>query len=504
MEVLTAEAFELYAANNQWLLLWPEIAVALLALSVLILDLLGGTFRAAMRGVTIAVLGVLAILVVATPLQETIVAFSGLVKIDALSEWMRAFFLLASLLVVVTAGPMFKRAPTTEYLHILLVITAGLMLLSVSDHFVMLFVSLETVTVGLFVLVGYLRDEPRSLEASLKYLVLGSFSSGLLLFGLVMVYGAASAPLLAGMVSDPMGFGDVQSFFALYPDNPIGLIGALLVLVGVAFKLGVVPFQIWIPDVYQGAPVATTSLLAVSSKAGGLVVMINLIQGPFAPMQDSLVPLLGIVAVASILFGNLAALPQQKVKRLIGLSGISHAGYLLLGVIAATEVAWALSAVLFYLFAYLLANFAVLLTVSELGEGDALDHSLADYGEMVRQRPFLGGVLAIGIGSLAGIPPLAGFIGKLLVFVALYEAGMGWLLAFGILGVVISIFYYFGWILTMFVRPVPAVFDPAGSAPPPTPAGPAISRMSGVVLIGVSALTVVGGLAQGVIVALLP
>lgn len=506
MNFADPNAWAVFAEDNRWLLLWPELTVALLALAVLVLDLLGGFTRARLQGIVMTVLAIATVLVLFTPVQDPQIAFSGLVRVDALTDWMRAFFLAAAFLVCATATPMFQaaRVPKTEYLHILLVVTMGLMLLGVANHFVLLFIALETLTVGLFVLIGYTRHEPVSLEASLKYLVLGSFSSGLLLFGLVLVYGASSAPGSSSAILDPMAFSDLTGFFAIRPDDPLGLTGALLVVAGILFKLGVFPFQIWIPDVYQGAPVPTTAFLSVASKAAGLFVLLNLLQGPFAPMSDLLVPILGAVAVASILFGNLAALVQRNVKRLIGLSGISHAGYLLLGLIAASTIDWAISAVLFYLVAYLLASFAVLVAVAHLGEGEATSATLDDYAELAKRSPFLGAVFAIGIGSLAGIPPLAGFIGKLLIFVALYQAGHYVLLGFAVAGVVISIYYYFGWIMSVALRVHPAVFspDPADSSPS-TPI-PAIGFTSGVVMLVLSALTILGGVAQGIITAFLP
>ena len=219
----------------------------------------------------------------------------------------------------------------------------------------------------------------------------------------------------------------------------------MLVLSGVAFKIGAVPFQIWIPDVYQGAPTPVTAFLAVASKAAGFAALLIFAQ-VFEAYREIVIPLLSVLAAATIIFGNLGALTQHNVKRLMGLSGISHAGYLLLGVVAAYSIPQAIDAIYFYLVVYLCASFAVFGVMTHLAGKNDADQELDHYANLAKEHPFLGAVLAIGLGSLAGIPPLAGFIGKLLIFVAAYKAGLYWLLAVAITGVVLSIYYYFSWI----------------------------------------------------------
>lgn len=190
--------------------------------------------------------------------------------------------------------------------------------------------------------------------------------------------------------------------------------------------------------------------MAVSSKAAGIIVLLNLLQGPFLPLQATLVPLLTLVAGLTILFGNITALPQSNVKRLIGLSGVSHAGFLLMGVIASFYVTWAIAGVVFYLFTYLLGSFAVFAVMTHKTEDNDADQELEQYENFAKTNPFLGSTLLVGLGSLAGIPPLAGFIGKLFIFIAAFQAKLYILLAIAIVGVVISIYYYFGWIREAF------------------------------------------------------
>ena len=254
---------------------------------------------------------------------------------------------------------------------------------------------------------------------------------------------------LAGGSVDPLNFGNLQNFLAANPSDMLGLLGMLLVISGIAFKIGVFPFQIWIPDVYQGAPIPTTALLAIASKGAGFAMLLNLTT-VFSPLSEWLYPLLSVLAALTILFGNFAALTQRNVKRLIGLSGVSHAGFLLIGVIAAEKVDWATNAILFYLFAYLLASAAVFSVLAHLGKEDDSELTLDDLGDLAKRNGFLGLALAVGIGSLAGIPPLAGFIGKLLIFVAAFKAELYGLLGVAVIGVVVSIYYYFGIIKAAF------------------------------------------------------
>lgn len=422
--------------------------------------------------------------------------FGGLIRPSAAGQIARVFFLASSLLVSFLAGVCLPRSrmPRVEFYHIMMVVTAAMMLLAQSDHFVMFFVALETVTVGFYILVSYYRDNPLTLEAGLKYLVMGALSSGILLFGIVLLYGAVGRVVDdTGGVHTGFEFGPVAEFLRHNPDNFLALTGALLVLSGVAFKIGAFPFQVWIPDVYQGAPTPVTAFLAVSSKAAGFAVLLILVRNVFAPLQPVLVPVLSAMAAATILFGNLSALSQRNAKRLMGLSGVSHAGFLLVGVTASFTVPWASGAVWFYLFTYMLASMAVFGVMAHVvGDNDA-DQELDSYDQLAKRRPFLAAVLAAGLGSLAGIPPLAGFMGKLLVFLAAFEAHLYGLLAFAIAGVVLSIYYYFGWIKAAFfsVWKLPATADnpPVATRTLPTVLGT-------VVLAGLALATVLLGFFQ--------
>ena len=456
MNELLVEFLRAYTATNDWAVIMPEILLALLAMGLLVGEMLlpkrrqGLIPRIAIWGQVLVGAYTFSCLTSCHLYRGSF--FSGMIEQTDVTQLMRAFFLLSSILVCYLGQIYLSRQSLakTEFYHLVILISAALMLLVQSSNFVMLFVALETVTVAFYVLVAYCRTSSFSLEGGLKYLILGALSSGILLFGIVLLYGVAGNPELPGHSRDALNYQQLQGFIGLNNlegGNWIVNLGALLVIAGVCFKIGAVPFQIWVPDVYQGAPTPITAYLAIASKAAGFMVLLALVRGPFAGLNDLLVPVLAFIAAATILFGNIAAVTQRNVKRLMGLSGIAHAGYLLLGVLAAMRgVEWAVYAIVFYLVTYLLASFAVFGVMALTAGSDDANQELDHYADYSRKRPFLSGVLVVGLGSLAGIPPLGGFIGKLFLFVAAYQAGLYGLIGISILGVAISIYYYFGWI----------------------------------------------------------
>lgn len=474
MNELLVEFLRGFTATNEWAAILPEIMLGVLALGLLGAEMAlpkgkqGLIPRLAIWGQVIVLLAAFGFAGWCNLGERSY--FSGLILQDDVTQIMRGFFLVSSI-VVCYLGQIYlskQTLPKTEFYALVLIISAAMMLLVQSSHFIMLFVALETVTVAFYVLVAYCRTSQFSLESGLKYLILGALSSGILLFGIVLLYGIGGNPELMGSSGDSLSYDALTSFIILNADNLLVKVGALLVIAGVCFKIGAVPFQIWVPDVYQGAPTPVTAYLAVASKAAGFIVLLQLVRGPFIGINELLVPVLSVIAAATILFGNVAAVTQRNVKRLMGLSGIAHAGYLLVGVIASIYVPWAVYAVIFYLVTYLLASFAVFGVMSLTAGADDANQELEHYENFARKRPFLGGVLACGLGSLAGIPPLGGFIGKLFLFVAAFQAGLYGLLAISVLGVVISIYYYFGWIRESYFSAFSTemVQDASGSATP--------------------------------------
>ncbi len=487
------------AESNQWAAIYPELMLGCLALFLLVLEIALPKRRHEIIP-TVAIVGQVAILIAllfnlpgSFVGQET---FNGMLRHTPAGQFMRCFFLLSGVLVsfLGTLALARQKMPRVEFFHIVIVVSGAMMLLAQSNHFVMLFVALETVTVGFYILVSYVRTQVLSLEAGLKYLIMGALSSSILLFGIVLLYGAAGNPSLAVGAVDAMHFGQLHAFLQANPDNLLASIGIVLVLSGVAFKIGAVPFQIWVPDVYQGASTPVTAFLAVASKAAGFAILLILVQ-TFGPYAHITVPVLTVMAIATILFGNIAALTQHNVKRLIGLSGIAHAGYLLMGVVAATTQPLAVGAIAFYLLVYLLASFAVFGVMVHVAGANDPDQDLDHYADLSRTHPFLATILAVGLGSLAGIPPLAGFMGKLLIFIAAFRAELYLLLGVAIVGVVISIYYYFGWIKAAFFttwRPPTAEGDV-----PRNPPRTEVSWIAGLTLGTLALASVVLGFYQG-------
>lgn len=451
MNEVLADYLRGIAATNDWMVILPEILLAVLALGLLLVELFVPSNKKMVPRVSMLGQGVILIVMLMggccglAPVGQS--NFGGLIMANEWTYSMRLFFGVSALLVTYLGTVFFAKQllARAEFYHLVLLVAASLMLLVQSSNFVMLFIALETATVAFYVLVAYRRNSALSLEAGIKYLLLGALSSSILLFGIVLLYGVAGNPALSGSTSDALNFSELAGFITSNPENPLVLTGALLVIAGICFKIGAVPFQIWVPDVYQGAPTPVTAYLSVASKAAGFIVLLNLLHGPFLALQGFLIPIVSVIAGLSILYGNLAAIVQVNLKRMLGLSGIAHAGYLLMGVVAAYSVDWATQAILFYLVAYLLASFVVFIVMSLSVSGDDAEATLEDYRDFARQQPFLGGALTVGLGSLAGIPPLGGFIAKLFLFIAVFQAGLYSLLAVAIIGVVISIYYYFGW-----------------------------------------------------------
>ncbi len=476
----------------------PEIILGLTALALLVLEVLVPALKRWLPHMAISVQALLAFYVgwsaLGAPRGEPVLLFGGMLEQTSQTDLYRCFFLFAGAIVSHLGLVFLRNRPLSrvEFFHILLIVNGSMLLLVQSAHFAMLFVALETLTIGFYILVSYDRQSSFSLEAGLKFLIMGALSSAIMLFGIVFLFGAASDPAIGAGITQPMQFGGfaeaMQSTAGAY--SLYALIGAGFVLVGVAFKIGLVPFQIWIPDVYQGAPTPVTAFLAVSSKAAGILVLLNLVQGPFRDLGIVTVPLLTVFTAATLVFGNFAALPQRNVKRLLGLSGVSHAGILLLGVLASRSEPWLVPVIFFYLVVYALASFGVFEVMAHVGPAaEDADQEFEDYSELLQRQPLLGGALVVGLGSLAGIPPLAGFVAKALIFYGALRAEMYGLLALAIFGVVLSIYYYFGWMRSSVTK---TLFPEENRGETRVP-----NAGSRILLYGLSALSILFGLYQG-------
>lgn len=445
-------------ASGDWQSILPEIVVAGLGLFALLQSLVlparGRWLIPAVARLGLFLAGALTVTSIGP--DDTGEAhrslFAGMLDHDVTSTpFWRLLFIGCALLTSLIASRFIREreGDDAEYHHVLLLVTAALMVLAQASHVVTFFVSLETATVGLYILVGFLRKSAASLEAGVKYLVAGGLSSALLLMGFVLLYG------YAGMTHpdlDALSFEGIREALASNPANPLGLVGAALVLCGVAFKLGSFPFHGWIPDVYQGAPTPTTALLATSSKAAGVVALLLLAEGPFAAIQPKVAAVLAVLAAGSLLAGNLGALGSTQTKRALALSGVSHAGFLLAAISTGD---YALGISLTYLGAYAIATFATLGALAAIPAESDDRRPLLGLRGLIRRSGSLTASLTLGIGSLAGIPPSLGFVTKLLVLVALVHSRSWILLALAVVSVTVSIHYYFSIIREATSRTAP-------------------------------------------------
>ncbi len=418
-----------------------EMAVVALGLGLLLLDLWTPAERKKELGyAAAAALGVVLLFSFTRFVDSdtAATAFNGMYVQDALSLYFKRFFLVAAIVVLIMAVEFSDRiaAGISEYYALIVFALAGMMFAASTNDFALLFVAIELITVTFYVLTSFQRGRLASLEAGVKYLILGALSSAFLVFGIALVFGTTGQ----------MNFDAIAQVSSQYSANKLFLLGLLLVLSGLGFKIAAFPFQIWAPDVYQGSPTPTTAFLAVGSKAAGFVLLLRVLFSAVPEITAHWAKLVIGVSAITILYGNLCAIPQRSLKRLLGYSSISNAGYLLLGVAALSSAGQ--SAVLYYLGGYLftvLAAFGVIALVTRQIEGD----DISALAGLNRRSPFLAATLALAMVSLAGIPPLAGFLGKFLLLKAVVEQGAGnhayyWLVAIAIVGVVISLYYYFG------------------------------------------------------------
>lgn len=367
--------------------------------------------------------------------------------VDGFGIFNMALILLAALAVVLMSYAYFEHREerTGEYYILIILATLGACILVISGHFISLFLGLEILSVSLYGMIAYLRKRERSDEAGIKYLILAAFSSAFLLFGMALIYAATGT----------MEFSALSGYFIAFDELPILVTGGVgLMVVGAGFKLGVVPFHMWTPDVYEGAPAPVTAFIATVSKGGMIVLLVRFFMSIDGFRFPALVTIFTIISVASMFAGNILALQQQNVKRVLAYSSIAHLGYLLVAFIAADALG--VEAVGFYLMAYFATSLAAFGVVTVLSDKDRDAEQMVDYQGLLWRRPGLATIFMVTLLSLAGIPLTAGFIGKFY----LIASGIGtnqWLLVV-LLAVnsIIGLFYY--------IRIVAVMFEPSDSA----------------------------------------
>ena len=440
-----------------------EIAVVVSGLGLLLLDFwTPAEMKRQLGYAAAAVLGFLLLFSFSSHVDPGIraTAFNDMYVQDGLALFFKRLFLLAAIGVLILSVEFADRISTgiSEYYALILFALAGMMFAASANDFALLFVSVELITVTFYVLTSFQLGHRRSIEAGVKYLILGALSSAFLVFGIALVFGTTGTMKFTELTLATSGFGS----------NKVFILGLLMVLAGLTFKIGAFPFQVWAPDVYQGSPLPTTAFLAIGSKAAGFVLLLRFLFSAVPDISAQWVVLLAVVSAVTILYGNLCAIPQRNLKRLLGYSSIANAGYLLLGVAALSHAGQ--SAVLYYLGAYLftvLSAFIVICMVARNVDGE----DLSALAGLNHRSPFLAVAMTLAMVSLAGIPPLAGFFGKFLLLKAAIEQGplnpaYYWLVGVMIVGVVISLYYYFGVIRVIYWSQSPADLSPITLSPP--------------------------------------
>lgn len=390
--------------------------------------------------------------------------FENMLALDGFTQLFRLFFVLTGVLTLLMAVRSKELAGGGgEFTALLLIIVLGMTLMGSAANLLMAYLAMETVSLLSYTLVGSLRGNRRSHEAGLKYVIFGGVASGAMLYGFSWLYGLTGSLDIAVMAEA----------FRAGAAQPLPLFLALvLVMVGLGFKVAAVPFHMWCPDIYEGAPVSVTAFLSVGPKAAGFALLMRILYGAFAqPFGEAWTPvanlpwpmLIAVISVATMFVGNLSALWQNNLKRLMAYSSIAHAGYLLAALVLLNTAG--LTAIVFYLFAYLIMNFGAFMVI-----GAVIDESGTEDIEGIRglwrRRPFLGVMMMIFLVSLTGLPPAFGFIGKFYLFAALVESGWLWLALVGLLNSVISLGYYMRIAKVMLIDGTDEEADPETAVPP--------------------------------------
>jgi len=432
------------------ILLSPQLILVVWALLVLGLDLLvtkakDGLAYLALAGLAPA-LGAAVYLLLQRTGQSLL---SGMVQVDAYSLYFTVIACLASGLVIL-ASMEYMKARTRyrgEFYGLLLLATLAMTLMAASTNLIMIYLSIEFMSLTSYVLVGYFRDDPKSSEGGLKYFLFGAVTSSLMLYGMSLMYGATGTTDLAEIATN------LAAMHATMPPMRWLILPAILfMLAGFSFKMALVPFHQWSPDAYEGAPTPVATLLSVGPKAMGFSILLRVLITAVPLFQFDWVAILMGISLVTMTLGNLTAMRQTNIKRMLAYSSIAQAGYVLVGLVSLVPSSIGIQGVLLYLMAYLFTNAGAFIAVIAFSHVTNSDE-IADYAGLVRRAPALAAVMVVFFMSLAGLPPTAGFVGKLLVFGAAVQAGYYYLAIVGVVNSVISVVYYFNVVRQMFFLP---------------------------------------------------
>ena len=426
----------------------PLVIVVGWATTLLVVDLFIPAQRKFLTAVLAGVgLGV-ALVVSLLRFDQTTSAFNGMVMVDGFANFLGILFLVSGLLAITMGYGYLKRMNLErgEYYILLMFSVSGMMLMAMASDLIVVFLALELLSIPLYVLAGFAVPRPASEEASLKYFLLGAFSTGIFVYGTALIYGGTGTTSLTGIVA-------AIDKGATFPY--LLLAGAAMALVGLGFKVAVVPFHMWTPDVYQGAPTSVTAFMAVGAKAAGFAALLRIFVLAFPSLSPDLAPVMWGLAAVTMIFGNFVAIAQTNIKRLLAYSSIASAGYIFMALVPYGNkqvAAESVSSALFYLAGYIFTSFTAWAVVIMLEQAEGRGLELKDYAGLGRKYPLLGFAMVVAMLSFIGVPPTLGFVGKFYLFSTVISGGYTGLALIGVLTSLVSAFYYLRVVMLMYMH----------------------------------------------------
>jgi len=426
----------------------PLAVLVAWACALLLVDLFLPKERKGWTALLSAVGLLVSLVLTLTRLDQSTTAFNGMVSVDGFANFLSLLFLASGLVAIAISYDYIKRMGLDrgEYYILLLFAVSGMILMGMAKDLIVVFLALELLSIPLYVLAGIATPRADSEESSLKYFLLGSFSTGIVVYGIALVFAATGTTSLTGIVDA------INSGSAL---DALLLVSAALLLIGLGFKVAAVPFHMWTPDVYQGAPTSVAAFMAIGAKAAGFAALLRVFVIAFPSLSVDLAPILWIVSALTMILGNVAAIAQHNIKRLLAYSSIANAGYILMALVPYGQPGMAdkaVAAALFYLLAYAFTSFTAWSVVIALEQAEGKGLELEDYAGLSKRHPVLALTMAIAMFSFTGVPPTLGFLGKFNVFSVTLEGGYVWLAIIGVLTSLVSAYYYLRVVVYMYMR----------------------------------------------------
>jgi NADH-quinone oxidoreductase subunit N len=436
-------AFNLTTIGFSWLPILPLIAISVGAMAVMLVGPQIEDEDSASLGFLVLVALLAAFVLTMFELGQNTIAFRGSLAVDDYAVFFEAVIIIATALTVAMSLQYAADAELAgaEYYALVLFAALGMMLMAAAGDLIVIFLGLETMSIAVYALAGFIRRDPRSNEAAIKYFLLGAFSTGFLLYGIALVYGATGTIRLE-LIRATLASGVAA--------NPLLLLGLGMMLIGFGFKVAAVPFHMWTPDAYEGAPTPITAFMAVGVKLAAFAGFLRIFMVNLGTISTEWTQVLWILAALTMTAGNVIALVQSNIKRMLAYSAIAHAGYVIVGMAAGDRGAG--GAILYYLLAYAFTNLGAFAVVVALDRGAESHDEIADYRGLARDHPGLAVAMALCLLSLTGVPPLAGFVAKFYIFAAALNAGLVWLVVIAVLNSVVSAYYYVGVIVAMYMQ----------------------------------------------------